>query len=481
MQFNLYQRVATNERLSLLLVVAGGALVVFVLAALVAFASPAIAAAAIVAVVAGLIILTNIEYGFYAVVGVVILLPFASVPINLGFNPTLLDLALVLLFIMWFARALTRQDEERFVLTPLGLPLLAFALLAIFSFVVGMSHAGLAIQTVRHFAEVLLALALYFLIVNVVRTRERLRRVVLALILAGAVSAALGIIFYFLPRDLTIRLLSLLRVFKYPAGAGVLRFVNDDPNGTLRAVSTSVDPNVLGGMMILVSALTAPQIFAEKPVLRRPIIIGIFVTMFLCLFLTQSRGALLGLVAALLVMAFTRYRRVIPLLLLGGVIFYLAPFTQHYIQYLIDAFLAQDRSTQMRLGEYKDALTLISRNPIFGVGFLGSPDIDTYIGVSSVYLLIAEEMGIVGLAAFLMVMATYFCTAAGRWLKGLKTDPFLSPIVLGLSAALFGSMTAGVVDHYFFNLDFPHSVTLFWLYVGLGMAAIGLYRPVQEG
>src|SRR5512135_1763732 len=100
MQFNLYRRLATSERLSLLLLLGGGALLALGLAALVAFASPAIAVAAIIAVTAGLVILSNIEFGFYAVIGVVVLLPFASVPINLGFNPTLLDLALVLLFAM---------------------------------------------------------------------------------------------------------------------------------------------------------------------------------------------------------------------------------------------------------------------------------------------------------------------------------------------------------------------------------------------
>jgi O-antigen ligase len=58
-----------------------------------------------------------------------------------------------------------------------------------------------------------------------------------------------------------------------------------------------------------------------------------------------------------------------------------------------------------RLGEYKDALILIQRYPILGVGFSGSPDIDTYIGVSNMYLLIAEEMGLVGLTAYMAIIA----------------------------------------------------------------------------
>jgi O-antigen ligase len=496
MQFNLAERLATDHRLGLLFVLGVGGLLALVLAALVSFTSPALAAAAVIGLFGAAVILSNVEFGFYALIAVVVLLPFASIPINLGFNPTFLDIALLLLFVIWLARMLTRQDEgvstrahtvdlttatgrileasEGFQFTALGLPILTFMVLAIFSFVSGLAHAGLDIGTVRHFAEILLALALYFLVVNVVRTRARLERIVTALIVAGGVSAGLGILFYFLPQDLTIRALSLLRVFNYPSGSAVLRFINDDPNGTLRAVSTSIDPNVLGGLMILVGALTAPQLFAARPVLRRPLVVGIWLAIFLCLLLTFSRGALLGLTAALLVIAFIRYRRVIPLLVVGAVIFYLVPFTQGYINHLIDAFMGADLATQMRLGEYKDALTLISRYPIFGVGFLGTPDVDTYLGVSSVYLLMAEEMGLVGVAAFLLAMGVYFFNAISAWLDGLKLDAALAPILLGLSAALVGSMTAGLFDHYFFNLDFPHSVTLFWLFVGLGMATIRL-------
>lgn len=478
MPFNLRERIATRSKLGLLFAIALGAILALALAALVVFTSPALTAAAVLALVGAVVILSNIEFGFYALIGCAVLLPFASLPINLGFNPTLLDLALLLLFAMWLVRVLTRQSHAPFTFTPLGLPLLTFIVLAIFSFVIGMAHAGLQINIIRHFAEILLALAFYWLVVNVVTTRARLERVVWALIFAGGISAVLGIVFYFLPQTITIQVLSLLRLFKYPSGAAVLRFINDDPQGTLRAVSTSIDPNVLGGLMIMVAALTTPQIFAARPRVRRVFVISIWLAMFVCLILTFSRGALLGLVASLLVIAFVKYRRVLPYLMIGAVIFYFAPFTQDYIAHLYDAFLGADRATQMRLGEYKDAFTLIARYPIFGVGFLGTPDVDTYLGVSSVYLLMAEEMGLVGVAVFLLTLGGYYLRVVSAWRNGLKLDATLAPILLGSTAALVGSMTAGLVDHYFFNLDFPHSVTLFWLFVGLGMATVRLNEDV---
>jgi F0F1-type ATP synthase assembly protein I len=58
------------------------------------------------------------------------------------------------------------------------------------------------------------------------------------------------------------------------------------------------------------------------------------------------------------------------------------------------------------------------------------------------------------------------------WFARIAQDKFLAPILLGIAGALLGAMIGGLVDHYFFNLRFPHSVVLFWLFVGLGMVAI---------
>ncbi len=451
--------------LGIVLALAGGAVI--------AYGSPAIAFAIVLAVVAGAIVLSNIDFGLYAVIAIAVLLPFGALPLNIGFNPTFLDLALLAAFGMWLLRGLTRQGGE-FVATPLGLPIVVFLVLAVFSFIAGLAYAPITQDVLRHFAEVLISIALFFVVVNVVRTRDALGRFTTALMIAGFVSAAIGIILYFIPQNLSIQILSALRVFKYPTGDGVLRFIEDDPANPMRAISTSIDPNVLGGLMILVTALTTPQLFAAKPLLPRKLLAAMVATMGVCMVLTFSRGAMLGLGLALAVIATVRYRPIIAVMLLGAAVFLLLPFTQDYVGHFLDAFAGSDRATQMRLGEYKDALTLISRYPFFGVGFGGSPDIDTYLGVSSVYLLMAEEMGLIGLAAFLVTMGLFFYHMAQAWFQRIARDAYLAPILLGVAGALLGAMIGGLTDHYFFNLVFPHSVALFWLYVGLGMVTIRL-------
>jgi len=123
----------------------------------------------------------------------------------------------------------------------------------------------------------------------------------------------------------------------------------------------------------------------------------------------------------------------------------------------------------MRLGEYKDALALISRYPWFGVGFAGSPDADLYVGVSNLYLLMAEEMGVVGVISFLIVVGSFLARLWRTWRR--TVDPRMEALLLGLAAAVVGVMVGGFLDHYLFNLVYPHISALFWTFLGLGMSA----------
>ncbi len=51
----------------------------------------------------------------------------------------------------------------------------------------------------------------------------------------------------------------------------------------------------------------------------------------------------------------------------------------------------------MRLNEFRNAIEIISRYPLFGIGFAQAPDIDLGAGVSSIYLALAERIGLLGL------------------------------------------------------------------------------------
>ena len=465
------QRVAATLALCLLVGVAGGALLAFV--------KPIYAAALLVALAGGLAMLSSTQISFFALAGVICLLPFAALPgPDIGFTPTVLDVVLLALLVTWLFR-LARRKQPELLVSALGLPVTIFLLLVCASFVMGLSYASLTTNLLRHFVELLLSIVLFFLVINNARTQKAVEQIVSVLIVAGLAAALMGIVLYFLPQDLTIRLLSMLRVFRYPSGSEVLRFIEDNPDLALRATSTSIDPNVLGGLLVVITALTVPQLLTRDPLpLFRLgprwrginwLVMPVLSVMLLCLLLTFSRSALAGLGLAVLIMGLARYRKLLLFAALAGLVILLLPQTQGYVQRFLQGLRGEDLATQMRFGEYKDALILIGRHPWFGVGFAGAPDIDVYIGVSNLYLLIAEETGLVGQAVFVWIVVLAL-RQIGKGLRRLSGNPTLEAILWGLLGALLGVLISGVFDHYFFNINFQHAVALFWFCLGLAMA-----------
>jgi len=477
--------VTGDRRLALAVTVALCLAAGLVAGAYMAAISPLYAIAGLLALAAGLLMLRDTQWGLLATVALICLLPFGALPFKIGFTPTFLDLAFIATYLVWIVRIATGKSGK-LIGTQLGLPIIVFLLLACASFVAGLAHAYLSQYVLRHFVEILLSIGLFFVVVNCIQTAEQLRVLVLAIIVLGCAAALVGVVLYFLPSTWSIRLLSALGRFGYPTGSGVLRYIEDNPDLAQRAISTSTDPNVLGGLLILITTLTAAQLFARRPILSRTLLGGMVLVDLLCLYLTYSRGSMLGLAVGLAVLAVAKYRRLVPAMVAAALLLLLLPQTQAYVQRFIEGIQIQDLATQMRLGEYKDALILIGRHPWIGVGFVGTPEGSLYIGVSNVYLLMAEEMGLIGLSVFLLIIGLFYDQARRAWPHMPEEYPStaaglgqrasavidLSAMLLGLSASIAGILVGGLLDHYFFNLSFPHSVSIFWLYLGLTMVVI---------
>jgi hypothetical protein len=456
-----------RRRSSLTLGLAAGAVAV-VGGLVLAFGGPVAAAGLLLALLAAVVVMREIEFGFWAIVIVVCLMPFATIPIDIGVTPTLLDLAMAATVGIWLLRLVTGR-RRTVVTAPVTLPLVIFMVLALFAFIFGLSNGPLTPNLVRHFAELLLSLGFVLVIIDYFTQWDRLERITRVIIMAGAGSAAVAIFLWLLPDLAANDILNALQRVGYPGGF-VIRYIEENPELSERAIGTSVDPNALGGLLLMIGALGAPQLLTRRPVLPRAWILIAQGLIFVAVILTFSRGALVGLAAGLGFVALARYRRLIPYLLAGGILFLILPVTQGYLERFVEGIQGQDLATQMRFGEYRDALALIARYPLFGVGFAGSPDIDLYLGVANVYLTIGQQMGVLGLAAFGAVLAAVFGYAFFNraYFKGNER---LDPIWLGLHAALVGGLVVGIFDHYLFNIDFHHAVTIFWLLLGLAVAA----------
>jgi O-antigen ligase len=442
-----------------------------------AVAGPLGAAAVLIALLATVIVLREIEVGVWGVIVVVTLMPFATLPIDLGLTPTFLDLAIGAVVAVWLLALVTGQ-QKTILLTPITLPLLIFMLVAIFAFIFGLSNGPLTPTLLRKFAELLLSLGFVLVVIDYCSNWERLVRLVKVLLLAGTAASGVAIALWLLPDDTANSALNFLQRLGYPGG-WVIRYIEENPALAERAIGTSVDPNVLGGLLLMIGALIGPQLVARAPLFARRWTIVMAAVIYVAIILTFSRSAMLGLASGLLFVTAARYRRLLPYMIAGALLLLLLPVAQDYVARFLEGAQGQDLATQMRFGEYRDALTLIQRYPLFGVGFAGTPDIDIYLGVANVYLTIAQVMGIVGLLSFTAVIITIFGYAYFNrtW---FTTHPREDAVWLGLHAALVGALVAGVFDHYLFNLEFHHAVTAFWMIVGLAVAATHLGALTQQ-
>ncbi len=446
------------------------ALVATILGMSLALIGPIYTGVLLAALAVGVWMIAGLENALWSMVGVIALLPFATLPVKIVLTPTFLDMAMAVALFLYIMQWVT-GERRRLMTTPVHGLLILFIVLSIFSFVAGLRYAGLTSRVLRSFAELVLSMSFAIILVDVLRDYERVRRFTLVLILAGTLTAIIGIGLWVLPDQLAENILVRLSIIGYPDG-GVIQYIEANPALSERAIGTAVNPNSLGGFLVMIAALAAPQLITEQPITgKRWHAIPIMLALVICLVLTFSRGSMMAFAAAVVFVAALRYRKLLIVLGVMGLLLLLLPWTQAYIERFVSGFQFQnaDLATQMRFGEYKDALILIGRYPLLGVGFAGTPDIDIYLGVANVYLTIGGNMGFLGLIAFFTLIAALFIYA---WQARPYLDllPGAQAIWLGLLAGLIGALVNGIFDHYFFNLDFHHAVTIFWIFVGLILA-----------
>lgn len=126
----------------------------------------------------------------------------------------------------------------------MGLPLLGFLGLTLFSLILG--ARGLPdTQTLHNYAKFVLGVLLFFSVINCVRTREQARLMLRTVILAGGLAAFIALILYVMSDALAVSILVALGRIGYPTSGRVLRYVEDDPNGLERAIGFRLIPTAL--------------------------------------------------------------------------------------------------------------------------------------------------------------------------------------------------------------------------------------------
>ena len=73
---------------------------------------------------------------------------------------------------------------------------------------------------------------------------------------------------------------------------------------------------------------------------------------------------------------------------------------------------------------------------------------------------------------FIIALIAAFFTRSLRAMRAAFTqqDDQRGAQLLGLQAAIVAALAVGLLDHYFFNIEFSHMVALFWGSIGLALA-----------
>jgi O-antigen ligase/Tfp pilus assembly protein PilF len=193
---------------------------------------------------------------------------------------------------LWLTRVLAARRFE-FKRTPLDVPILVWVGLEILTSLHSVSGYVSWLGEYENFRGLLTNLnyvALFYLCVNFIRTREQIDRLLFTIFLAGLMATAYGISQFF----------------------GV-DFIAWNPTSVSkgRYFSSMGNPNFLAAYLAMVMPLIVVFFVETKSPFKRLLLFFSFIAMFLCLLGTWSRGGFMGLVGALGVLAVFGVQRIL--------------------------------------------------------------------------------------------------------------------------------------------------------------------------
>jgi hypothetical protein len=370
-----------------------------------------------------------------------------------------------LLFIVWFAGTMLGEHHPLAYRYPARITLILLWIVSLASYAL-MNHALLSGTQVasanRWFMQLLGISAVIFVAAEGLRTLEDVRRVLRALIWAGAACGVVAGLQFKGHVDLT----TYLKIpgFTTNAAASIDALIVAR-GAQSRVPGTGIDPIEMGVAMSMLLALAIYMMMHDKdrPQWQRVVpvlLIGVAVTA------SVSRSAVIAVLVAVggLILSFPPTRRLkglaaFPIAL--GVIAMAAP---GLLGTLANFFVSasSDPSVTHRTNNYPYVLQLVKQNPWFGQGGgTYEPAFNTNV-LDNQYLTMVIELGLLGLAAFIFYLLwPALCAFA---IRRHTANPELRDLCAALGAA---ELAAVATSATFDSLSFPMFYSIQALIVGL--------------
>lgn len=386
-----------------------------------------------------------------------------------GFGVSITTVSLALLYALWLVTSFTKSGSRSRPVLRTTFPA-ALYLAFVFSSLMVARDPYLSLVEIALLVQMFL---LYVYIVYHLRTRQDMVFVLGFLLLGLLVEGLILIGVYFARQDFIMPPISTQVHAAYTAGEPFR------PGGTLGS------PNAAGGYFGFLLAPAASVLLTRSHAAYKWLAALAFGLGCGALLLTLSRGGWLAAAFSLGLLCLLAWRQgwltpTIPVLLslIFALLLILFPGT------IVTRLTADDnRAAFSRIPLMELAFRVIEENPLLGVGannFAVAMSGYSKVGFSrewvytvhNKYLLVWAETGIGGLLAFCFFLVTIIRRG---WHSCQRRDSLLSPLALGLTAALAGHMVHMAVDLF---SDRPH-IQLFWVIAGLLTAISSIDRNAE--
>lgn len=371
------------------------------------------------------------------------------IPIGTSAAITVSDLSVFLLITFFFIYTLTikktlKLEKEIFI------PLVIFTLIAISSTI--LSQANFAGGEILIAYLFLVRFLLYFLISQVILNVVRKAQIIKWLKLILAISSVFVLIGF-------------IQLLIFPDLSSLTSY-GWDPHQS-RIVSTFLDPNFTGGLLIISFALAISSYVYSRGNFFLILSLAIFVSIIL----TFSRSTYLAMLVVILTIGFLKSTKILAGFL---TIFIFSFLIIPQVRERITGAWSIDETSQARIESWQRAITIFEEHPFLGVGFntyraaqrqagffsYDSPEGGhSGAGSDSSFLLILATTGIFGFLAYLAILAAI--------LKKFAANAKSNPLGLGGTASFLGLL---VHSQFVNSLFFPQIMIFLWFILGLNLA-----------
>ncbi|MFA5051948.1 MAG: O-antigen ligase family protein [Patescibacteria group bacterium] len=398
--------------------------------------------------------------------------PAYQIRFQVGFLPmTVLEVMVLVIIAVWGVRTVSERIYSK--TCPAWLPwrwlLAAFFAVGLLAVLISPDTRGALGLWKAYIAEPSL---LFLVFVNTIKTRDQVRSVLWAL------GASVVIIGY-------IALIQYVGLLKISGLYGL-----EHPK---RATSVFTFPTAVGKFVGPILALfiafwlvrVQPKVRSLwEMVVRHLFTAGVTAFGLLALLFSFSRGAVIGVLVAIVFSSFFSSRKkwiwlALAVVLIGSLI---VPFTRHEIISVIDV---EDTSADVHVVMWKGAWRIIQAHPVLGTGLASFPVVyeqykeashtEFFPNPDELYLTIWIEMGLAGLLVFGWLMVKYF-HAGLKDIHRQSQDYWTRALLVGLMAAMVSLLVHGFFDTPYFKNDLA---VIFWALLGL-MVVVSRIKPAPE-